>query len=493
MANNHQGDLKHAFKIVDEVSKIVEEKEINAAIKVQFRNLDTFIHKAYQNSDLKFVKRFNETRLTKSDFKKLLSYIKSKNILTCATPFDNESIPMIDELDVDLLKIASCSCDDWPLLKEIAENVERKIIISTAGVEIKHLEKIYSLFSNHRRHISFLHCVGDYPTDNKYANLSRISEIQKKFPSVEVGISTHEKPSEKSIVPYAVALGATIIEKHFGFPTNKITLNDYSLNTDQYKNIIDDVNVFLKAYTGKSSKEKSSLKELKRGVYLKKSKKIGEIININDLYYAMPIIESQFDASMVDDEWGWVQRKNNVIGKVCIKKINKDDPLLFNCVESMQNEKIISKIAKQSLALLKKAKITVHPQDSVEISCHYGLKNFFNNGAIIIDKVNREYCKKLLILLPGQHHPIHFHPQKEETFELLHGDCSIKLKDNLIDLEHGLPLLIEKRTPHSFQSKNGAIIEEISTTHIKGDSIYEDPKISKLKLSERKIKIKLID
>jgi len=493
MANNHQGDLKHAFKIVDEVSKIVKEKKINAAIKVQFRNLDTFIHKSYKDSNLKFVQRFNDTRLSKKDFKRLLQYIKSKNILTCATPFDNESISMINDLDVDLLKIASCSCDDWPLLKEVAKNIERKIIISTAGVEIKHLEKVYSLFTNFRRNISFLHCVGDYPTDNKYANLSRISEIQKKFPSIEVGISTHEKPNEKSIVTYAVALGATIIEKHFGLPTDNIKLNDYSLNSNQYKTVIDDVNYFLKTYNGKSTSEKLSLKELKRGVYLKKSKKIGEIINIEDLYYAMPVNKNQFDASMVDDEWGWVQRKNNVIGKVCIKNIKKDEPLLFNCVESMHNDKIINKIIKQSLSLLKKAKITVHSQDAVEISCHYGLKNFFNNGAIIIDKINREYCKKLLILLPGQYHPVHFHPQKEETFELLHGDCSIKLKDEEIHLEHGLPLLIKKRTPHSFQSKNGAIIEEISTTHIKGDSIYEDPKINKLKLSDRKIKIKLIN
>ena len=90
----------------------------------------------------------------------------------------------------------------------------------------------------------------------------------------------------------------------------------------------------------------------------------------------MPVNKNQFDASMVDDEWGWVQRKNNVIGKVCIKNIKKDEPLLFNCVESMHNDKIINKIIKQLLSLLKKAKITVHSQDAVEISCHYGLKIF---------------------------------------------------------------------------------------------------------------------
>ena len=113
MANNHQRDLKHAFKIVDEVKKIKKDKNIKAAIKLQFRNLDTFIHKSYQKSNLKFVKRFNETRLTQEEFSSLVKYIKKNNILTCATPFDNESIKLIDKFDIDILKIASCSCDDW--------------------------------------------------------------------------------------------------------------------------------------------------------------------------------------------------------------------------------------------------------------------------------------------------------------------------------------------------------------------------------------------
>ncbi len=491
MANNHQGDLKHAFKIVDEVKKIKKDKNIKAAIKLQFRNLDTFIHKSYQNSNLKFVKRFNETRLTEDEFSSLVKYIKKNNILTCATPFDNESIKLVDKFDIDILKIASCSCDDWPLIKDVAKYIERKIIISTGGINIKHLEKLYNLFQNHRRNISFLHCVGDYPTPNKFANIKRITQIQSKFPDIEVGISSHEEPNGKSIVPYAVALGATIIEKHFGLATNKIQLNNYSLNSKQFKCLIEEVNFFLDGYSGVSDTQIESLRSLKRGVYLKKDMKVGESIKLDDLYFAMPLVADQFDASMVDNEWGWVQRKNNVIGKVCIKNIKKDAPLLFKNVGNMSDDKIITRIIKQCRTLLKKAKIKIHENDAVEVSCHYGLKNIFSTGAIIVDKVNRQYCKKLLILLPGQRHPVHFHPQKEETFELLYGDCEILLNNNKIKLEQGLPLLIEKRTPHSFSSVNGAIIEEISTTHIKGDSVYEDPKINKLSLSDRKIKIQL--
>ena len=364
MANNHQGDLKHAFKIVDEVKKIKKDKNIKAAIKLQFRNLDTFIHKSYQNSNLKFVKRFNETRLTEDEFSSLVKYIKKNNILTCATPFDNESIKLVDKFDIDILKIASCSCDDWPLIKDVAKYIERKIIISTGGINIKHLEKLYNLFQNHRRNISFLHCVGDYPTPNKFANIKRITQIQSKFPDIEVGISSHEEPNGKSIVPYAVALGATIIEKHFGLATNKIQLNNYSLNSKQFKCLIEEVNFFLDGYSGVSDTQIESLRSLKRGVYLKKDMKVGESIKLDDLYFAMPLVADQFDASMVDNEWGWVQRKNNVIGKVCIKNIKKDAPLLFKNVGNMSDDKIITRIIKQCRTLLKKAKIKIHENDA---------------------------------------------------------------------------------------------------------------------------------
>ncbi len=68
MANNHQGSVEHAKYIVDEFSEIANEAGINAAIKLQFRQLDSFIHDDFKQSDLKFVKRFNSTRLSKKQF-----------------------------------------------------------------------------------------------------------------------------------------------------------------------------------------------------------------------------------------------------------------------------------------------------------------------------------------------------------------------------------------------------------------------------------------
>ena len=94
-------------------------------------------------------------------------------------------------------------------------------------------------------------------------------------------------------------------------------------------------------------------------------------------------------------------------------------------------------------------------------------------------------------MLSNQSHPTHYHLQKEECFELLDGDCTLTLNGRDIELKKGIPILINRKVRHSFRTKKGCIIEEVSTTHIKGDSIYEDLSINKLELKDRKIEIKL--
>ena len=93
---------------------------------------------------------------------------------------------------------------------------------------------------------------------------------------------------------------------------------------------------------------------------------------------------------------------------------------------------------------------------------------------MLINCVNREYCKKLLVLLPGQTHPLHYHVKKEETFIILHGDLTVISNDNERTLTRGDTMTVERGTPHSFASKHGCVFEEISSTHCSDDSFYED-------------------
>ena len=265
MANNHMGSVDHAKRIVDEFADLAQKKGINAGIKMQFRNLSTFIHPDFQQrNDLKYVKRFNETRLSKEQFKEIVNYIKQKGLLAITTPFDNESIPLSDDLNIDVLKVASCSVDDWPLLEDVSK-INKKIIISTAGVELPTLRKVYKLFKKRARDFAFMHCVGEYPTPNNVANLDRIKRLKQEFPDIEIGFSTHESPLSPSVTPYAVAMGCTIVEKHIGVPTINWPLNAYSLTKDQMETVITEIDSLIEASTGKSTAQVNALKSLKRG------------------------------------------------------------------------------------------------------------------------------------------------------------------------------------------------------------------------------------
>ena len=477
MANNHQKSVDHAKAIIDDFSNLASKHEINCGIKLQFRNLDTFIHKDYKNSDLKYVKRFNETKLTKEEFSEIINYIHEKNIVSVSTPFDNDSLPMFMDLGVQVLKIASCSNDDWPLLEEVSK-IDRKIIISTGGATIKHLKKVYSLFKDTARDFSFLHCVAEYPTLPMDAFLGRITKLKEEFPDIEIGYSSHESPKEKSVVPFAVAMGASIIEKHIGKETDKIKLNEYSCTATDFDKILTDV-AFLKSCTKGDFKESKALHSLKRGMYAKRSIKAGEKVNKHDFYFAMPVQEDCIDASFI----------NEIAGKHSLTEIKKDAAIKSCFFKDGLTEKAKAILDNEFHPLLSSAKVTVTKKDDIEFSCHYGLENFRNFGALIISKVNRDYCKKIIAMLPKQNHPTHKHLQKEECFELLYGDCILILEDREINLKKGEPILINRNIKHSFKTNSGCVIEEISSKHIVGDSVYSDPLINSLSVSDRKIKL----
>jgi len=137
MANNHQGSVEHGKKIITETSEVLRKNNIkNAAIKFQFRQLDTFIHPDHQTgSDHKYVTRFLSTKMDREGYQDLFDSVKDAGLITMCTPFDEESVDMIVDMDFDLLKIASCSAKDWPLIEKAASS-NLPIVFSTLMFEI---------------------------------------------------------------------------------------------------------------------------------------------------------------------------------------------------------------------------------------------------------------------------------------------------------------------------------------------------------------------
>ena len=135
MANNHQGSTEHGKRIIREIAEAAKPYRdlFDFAFKFQYRDLDTFIHPAFRDRmDIKNIKRFQDTRLTQEQFLELKKEVEAQGMHTMCTAFDEVSVRRIAEQGYEILKIASCSFTDWPLLEVIAET-GLPVIASGAG------------------------------------------------------------------------------------------------------------------------------------------------------------------------------------------------------------------------------------------------------------------------------------------------------------------------------------------------------------------------
>ncbi len=483
MANNHMGDVKHGLKIITDTYETIKEfmKEDgptpywNFAFKFQYRHLDSFIHPEFKDRmDLKYVKRFSETRLTEEQFLELKNLASSLGFITMCTPFDETSVDMVVKHDYDILKVASASSTDWPLLEKIATTT-KPVIASTGGTKIEDVDKLVSFFSHRAKTFAIEHCVGEYPTLPDHLQLNQIDLFKKRYSDLTIGFSTHEQPDNTDAIKLAVAKGAAVFEKHVAVKSDKYEINAYSATPDQVKKWLE---AALESYqmcgttetrAPFSEKELSDIKQFQRGVFASRDIEVGERIDSSNTFYAFPNTNEQVLA--------------NHLGKYTIftalEKISKNAPVLK--VQKLDTRDKVYEIVQKSRQLLADAKIPVSNQLDFEISHHYGIEKFYKHGAVIITCVNREYAKKLILVFPGQNHPSHMHKEKEETFHVLHGNIDFELDGNVKSAKAGDVIVVERGTKHKFYSKDGAIFEEISTTHFKNDSFYEDEEIMKNK------------
>ena len=136
MANSHQGSVEHGKDIIHEMGKIARKYNIKAAVKLQYRNLDTFIHPDYKGrKDVNHIPRFESTRLTYDQFTELVEAIRSEGMIAMSTPFDEDGVDWCMDQGLDIIKVASCSSLDWPLVEKIAAT-HKPVIISVGGKTI---------------------------------------------------------------------------------------------------------------------------------------------------------------------------------------------------------------------------------------------------------------------------------------------------------------------------------------------------------------------
>lgn len=484
MANNHQGSLEHGKKIISEIAKVCKQKKIKGAIKFQYRHLDTFIHPDFRNATTpKHIPRFLSTCLSNNEYKILIDEVKRNGLITMCTPFDEESVSLIEKHEIDIVKIASCSAQDWPLLERVVL-ARKPVVCSTAGLSISEIDKIVSFFSHRKVPLALMHCVALYPTKLQDLQLNQIDVLRNRYPFLPIGFSTHEEPDNLSAVQIAIAKGAQVLERHVGVETEKIKLNTYSSTPEQISSWLDTA-IKTKLSCGSkfrlipTEEEIESLNSLKRGTYAKRNISKGKTIKLEDVFFAMPLQKSQmfsgkfpFDFDLKSD-----------------KDYKANEPISSELVEQVDTKRLMYSVIHQAKGMLYQARVAIGKEFRVELSHHYGIEKFYDVGAIIIDCVNRKYCKKLIIQIPNQYHPTHYHKIKEETFQVLWGELIINIDNETKVLKPGDQILVKPAEKHWFTTKIGVIVEEVSTTHHKGDSYYEDKKIcpdSKLRKTDMK-------
>lgn len=478
MANNHMGSVDHGLRIIREMHEVCKGFDFKFGFKLQYRDLDTFIHPQFKDrNDIKYVKRFRETRLSEQEMMMLKDEMQRLGFISICTPFDEISVDRIEKHGFDIIKIASCSLTDWPLLERISKT-KMPVIASTAGSSLEEIDRVASFLEHRQFNFALMHCVAEYPTEMKNIQLNQIDLLRSRYPQINIGYSTHEAPENLDTIKMAIAKGVSIFEKHVGVPTADYALNNYSASPSQIQGWLQsarDAFVVCGDTDGKRpifpDAELASLHSLRRGVFAKRPLSAGEKVSLEDVSLAIPLTDNQITANDISKYTEFY----------LLEDIEADKPLLFSNVKKIDKREKVYEIVNRVKALLDKNNIVTPGKAEFEISHHYGIERFDEVGITMITIVNREYCKKLIIVLPGQKHPEQFHKQKEETFYILAGEVLISLDGVEKEYHKGDAIVVETGVRHSFTSKTGGVIEEISTTHFKDDSYYTDPEISKNK------------
>lgn len=150
--------------------------------------------------------------LPDESFRDLSDYAKKRGIIFLSTPFDEESVDLLDQIGVPAYKIPSGEITNFPLLKKIAKK-RKPVILSTGMSTLGEVEEAFNyLKKNGARYVILLHCTTSYPAPLHSVNLRAMKTLQSAF-SVPVGYSDHTEGITISIA--AVAIGASVLEKHF--------------------------------------------------------------------------------------------------------------------------------------------------------------------------------------------------------------------------------------------------------------------------------------
>ncbi|TCK84891.1 N-acetylneuraminate synthase [Albibacterium bauzanense] len=324
---NHNGSIENAFKLVDaaveagvdyvkfqtfKANKLVSNKAKKADYQIENTNNNT-------ESQLEMLQRLE---LSESAHEQLIKYCNSKNINFFSTAFDLDSLDYLLSLGMQMVKIPSGEITNLPYLRNAAK-LFKKIILSTGMSTLEEVRDALKVFLDNgilRENITILHCNTEYPTPMKDVNLKAMLHIQKEFGTL-IGYSDHTLGIEVPIA--AVALGATMIEKHFTLDKNmKGPDHKASLDPDELKAMVSAIRNIESAVSGTGLKTPSE-SEMKNITIARKSIIAKTRIAKGDIFSEENLTVKRPGNGISPMLW------DTVIGKIATRDFSADDLIVI--------------------------------------------------------------------------------------------------------------------------------------------------------------------
>ena len=337
LANNHLGKIARGLEIIQQHGSVARFNNIRAAIKLQFRDVGDFIHPAYKgNEDLRYVKKTEDTQLSKDDFGILVDAIKTVGCIPMATPFDEASVDLCMDFDMPIIKIASSDINDWVLIEKIA-STRRPVIVSTGGASEKDLDDLVKFFENRKIPLAINHCVSLYPSEDHELCLDQIDFLKNRYPGHVVGLSTHEYHDWHSSMLISHAKGVRTWERHVDINYEGVPVSPYCSLPEQCDHWYKSFHKAREMAGGVSDtrrtisqKEIQYLDALVRGAYARRDLSEGYVFSKEsfekDFYLAVPLHKGQLSCREV------------LNGQTLIRDIKTDDRLTIEDIDGPYNK-----------------------------------------------------------------------------------------------------------------------------------------------------------
>ncbi len=209
---NHNGSLEQAFNIADKAiesgAEIIKHQTHIPHDEMSY-HAKKIIPPHTKNSIFDIIEKCS---LNEEEEFKLFDYIKSKNRIVISTPFSRAAVDRLVKYDIPAFKIGSGECNNYPLIEYISK-FKKPIILSTGMNSINTIEPSVNILRKNKIQYALLHCCNIYPTPYQDVRLDCITLLKEKFTDAVIGLSDHTTSNFTSFG--AVALGASILERHF--------------------------------------------------------------------------------------------------------------------------------------------------------------------------------------------------------------------------------------------------------------------------------------